>query len=333
VGELGELRIKVDEAVNRLSEAHESRRRQSQGLMTLLSDLEAKFEARGEEVRHCQRRIEALTRENADLSNLVEQLVKIVDNTVKTDDEDALFRASATAAELVADWSGPADRREEATGVETEDQAPQSAGTGSNLDDLIAAKLGYDSATAAFANVGPGQGFQDVGQEELDSEELRSIPDELPGLLEEAASFDVEEELSVEDIDEPFEVIGHEDDETPAESVAAELDVDGIDMPDIDMNDLEVVELETEAFDVSDTFDPVREQLAADLDIPEIKLEDEEPISRLDPDEDTETSIRAMMARLEQAAARAKANTDAAAEADPETVSDDAPAFAVGGTS
>ena len=78
MGELGELRNRVDRAVDRLSAANDTRRRHSQGLMTLLTDLEAKYEARNEEVDHCKQRIEALARENADLTSLVEKLVLIV---------------------------------------------------------------------------------------------------------------------------------------------------------------------------------------------------------------------------------------------------------------
>ena len=112
MGELGDLRNKVDQAVDRLSTAHDTRRRQSQGLLTLLTDLETKFEARNEEVEHSKQRIEALARENTDLTGLLDKLVQIVDTTVSSDVEDALFRASATAAELVADWPGPGDRTE-----------------------------------------------------------------------------------------------------------------------------------------------------------------------------------------------------------------------------
>ena len=60
MGELGELRNKVNQAVERLSSAHDTRRRQSQGLMTLLTDLESKYEARNEELEHSKQRIEAL---------------------------------------------------------------------------------------------------------------------------------------------------------------------------------------------------------------------------------------------------------------------------------
>ena len=115
-----------------------------------------------------------------------------------------------------------------------------------------------------------------------------------------------------------------DDDEAAAVLKTVDSDVDGIDMPKIDMTDIDTARL-----DASDTFDSNQELLAADLDIPEISREDDEPISRIDPDEDTESSIRAMMARLEKAAARARAHS----EESPEVEAIEAPAVAVGGRS
>ncbi len=105
MGELGELRNRVDRAVERLSTTNETRRHQSRGLMTLLTDLEGKYEARADELEHCKQRIDALTGDNADLSALVDKLVRIVDTTVTGEGEDPLSRASAMAADLAADWS------------------------------------------------------------------------------------------------------------------------------------------------------------------------------------------------------------------------------------
>ena len=90
VDELAELRERVDQAIERLSTGQAARRRQSQGLMTRQTNLEAKYEARSEELDHYGRRIEALTRENADLMGLVDRLVQTVD---------------ATASDFTADWS------------------------------------------------------------------------------------------------------------------------------------------------------------------------------------------------------------------------------------
>ena len=79
--ELAELRERVDQAIE-TGQAAQRRQRQT--------DLEAKYEARSEEPGHCGRRIEALTRENADLMGLVDRLVHTVD---------------ATESDLIANWS------------------------------------------------------------------------------------------------------------------------------------------------------------------------------------------------------------------------------------
>ncbi len=75
VDELAELRERVDQAIERLSTGQAARRR----LMTRQTDLEAKYEARSEELDHCGRRIEELTRENDDLMGLVDRLVKQIE--------------------------------------------------------------------------------------------------------------------------------------------------------------------------------------------------------------------------------------------------------------
>ncbi len=85
--ELAELRERVDQAIET---GQAARRRQSQSLMARQTDFEAKYEARCEELDHCGRRIEALTRENADLMGLVDRLVQTVD---------------ATESDLIANWS------------------------------------------------------------------------------------------------------------------------------------------------------------------------------------------------------------------------------------
>lgn len=356
MGELGELRNKVDQAVDSLSTAHETRRRQSHGLMTLLTDLETKFEARNEEVEHSKQRIEALARENADLSNLVDRLVQIIDTTVNSEDEDTLFRASATAAELVADWPGPGDRAEtvdqqegttgsmddatseieqalrepEITAFDVaDDEVVWSANNNGELDDLIAAELGYDTATEAFTGLGPALRFEDVSEEELASEQLDGDPGALAALINAPLTSSADDDADVQKIDEPFEVPKLDDHEAAPVLASIDTDIDGIDMPEIDMTDVDLIDIDTTLLDASDTVDPIQERLAADLDIPEIAFEDDEPISRIDPDEDTESSIRAMMSRLEQAAARANAHT----KDSPEPEADEAPAVAVGGAS
>ena len=90
MGELEELRSRVDQAVERLSAANDARRHQSQGLMTRLTDLAEKNEA--------------LTRENADLASLVTRLVQIVGDTASLEETYTLFDGSAKVSDVVADW-------------------------------------------------------------------------------------------------------------------------------------------------------------------------------------------------------------------------------------
>ena len=111
-----------------------------------------------------------------------------------------------------------------------------------------------------------------------------------------------------------------------ADDAAKLLDTAAFDAVETDSSETDITVL-----DDAGEPDPIQEMLAADLDIPEIDFDDDEPISRIDAGEDTESSIRAMMVRLEEAAARAKARADDVAETETET--DEAPAVAgVGGS-
>ncbi len=331
MGELGELRNRVDQAVERLSAANDTRHRQNHGLTAMLSDLEGKFEARGEELEHCERRIQALTRENADLSGLIDKLIHIVDTTVGANDEDALFRASAMATELVADWSGP-DMPDEGTPAEdnvAEDTASSDDGE-PGIDDEMTPELVHDAAAEAFAGLDPASRFEDVSHEELEAEQLDGEPEDLATLLDtplmpepgdapEPSDKDATSEAPVSDAlaDEPFEVVSAE-----ADDAATLMEAAVFDAPDADFGDIDAM-----ALDDSGEPDPLEEMLAADLDIPEIILDDDAPVSRIDADEDTESSIQALMARLEQAAARANVPDDAP---ETEAVADEVPAVAAG---
>jgi len=118
VDELAELRERVDQAIERLETWQVARRRQSQGLMTRQTDLEAKFEARSEELDHCGRRIEALTRENADLMGMVDRLVQIVDDTASdlvaasAENKQITEPSEAPVNELVSSIDDEPDRQQ-----------------------------------------------------------------------------------------------------------------------------------------------------------------------------------------------------------------------------
>ena len=348
MGELGELRNRVDQAVDRLSTAHEARQRQSHGLMTLLTDLEAKYEARSEELDHCKLRIEALTRENTDLAGLVDRLVRIADETVSSDDDDPLLRASTMAGELVADWSAPEGGSEHPTDASDEehheiaetDADPAEAIVASGDDEATDEPAAEDAVSdiEAFEAVAPEMRFENVSDEELAGERLDGDPEELAALLDTPivpdAVSDPENETTM--ASEPLDIVSGDTDDADAifetmEIDAAEIEAAETEAVTIDATEIEALALEAAAEpDPIAELDPVEELLAADLDIPEIVIEDDEPISRIDPDEDTESSIRAMMARLEDAAVRARAHAEE--QSGSETEEAPAPAAAAGGS-
>ncbi len=112
--ELEELCKRVDQRIERLSAGHAARRRQSQGLMIQQTDLAAKYEACIEELDHCGRRIEALTRENADLVGFVERFLQVIDYTESdfianwsSEDNDTPEADACDGRELVVGSEGP----------------------------------------------------------------------------------------------------------------------------------------------------------------------------------------------------------------------------------
>ncbi len=111
VDELAELRERVDQAIERLSTGQAARRRQSQGLMTRQTNLEAKYEARSEELDHYGRRIEALTRENADLMGLVDRLVQTVANW-SSEDNDTPEADARDGRELVVGQTSTEEKKQ-----------------------------------------------------------------------------------------------------------------------------------------------------------------------------------------------------------------------------
>lgn len=93
MGELEELSNRVDQAVQRLSAANQERRDQDQSLMAKLADLEEKNDA--------------LARENADLTMMVDRLVEIIADTANSEESYNMFRGSPKVLDVVAAWLSP----------------------------------------------------------------------------------------------------------------------------------------------------------------------------------------------------------------------------------
>ncbi len=90
MAELGELRSRLDQAVEKLFNAQEARRLRNQRLMMVLTDFEAKNDA--------------LTRENTYLVGLIDRLILIIDKTANSEDERALERTSTMTWDPIPDF-------------------------------------------------------------------------------------------------------------------------------------------------------------------------------------------------------------------------------------
>ena len=86
-------------------EYQNARHDQNENLTNLLGNLEEKFKARTVELDYCNSQIESLTQDNAQLSELVERLVNLIESGPENAEDDPLIRASTMAATLLKDWS------------------------------------------------------------------------------------------------------------------------------------------------------------------------------------------------------------------------------------
>ena len=154
-----ELRGRVDQAVVKLSSANDVRRDQNQSLQHLLADLETKYHARTEELAYCATRIEALTTENAQLTDMVEQLVGILETYNTGSEEDPIYQASAIASGLLDTWS----------------ETKTAAGA------AVATPLEHDTVVPQQARQ-----FEDVSDDQLAIENLLETPEGWPEPVVEA---------------------------------------------------------------------------------------------------------------------------------------------------
>ena len=106
MSELEGLKNRVEQAVEQLSTVQNARHDQIKNLTNLLGNLEEKFKARTVELDYCNSQIESLTQDNAQLSELVERLVNLIESGPKNAEDDPLIRASTMAATLLKGWSG-----------------------------------------------------------------------------------------------------------------------------------------------------------------------------------------------------------------------------------
>ena len=101
MSDIGELKRRLDSAVELLSTAQEARRNQHDKLAQLLADLEIKFDARHQELNYCRVRISDLEQANNHLADLLNTVIQLIESGNIVDPTDPLIRASRMAADLV----------------------------------------------------------------------------------------------------------------------------------------------------------------------------------------------------------------------------------------
>lgn len=106
MSDIENLQNRVTGAVEQLKRSQQERRRQSQSLGQVLNDLQIKFEARTSELDHCRGRIGQLEDSNRALTELLGEMIDIVERTADDASGDPVFRASATAKEIVTRYVG-----------------------------------------------------------------------------------------------------------------------------------------------------------------------------------------------------------------------------------
>lgn len=242
------LKTRVEQAVEQLSSVQNARHDQNQNLTSLLGGLEEKFTARTVELEYCNSQIAALTQDNAQLSELLERLVLLIESGPGDAGDDPLIRASTMAASLLEGWSGGAAQAPPSS--ESSEETPEPR-------ELVS----EDSVSMSF---------EDVSQEELDAEILAAPEGAIPDLVADAIAAAVDEGASETEV---------------LEEIVAEVAEEAVEE------------------------DIVDEPVAADIEIPatEFDAEDgDDDFLAEEIEEDVESSIRAMMARLEAAAHDAK---------------------------
>lgn len=109
MSDLNDLKQRVGHAVERLAQTQDSRRERQDMLFRLLAELEGKFDARREELTYCHSRIADLEKSNVQLSELLETVIETVEASYVDDASDPIVRAAALAANLVEQCSDTND--------------------------------------------------------------------------------------------------------------------------------------------------------------------------------------------------------------------------------
>lgn len=165
MSDLENLQNRVVGAVEMLKRSQQDRQAQNHSLSRILNDLETKFEARTSELEHCRERIAKLEASNRALTELVGDMVQVIERAAHETNDDPVYRATATARDIVERYVGQVVANDESGEPETasEKATPEDA-----LDEESVAPVQI-SATEAFSSASAR--FEDVSDDMLLAEE------------------------------------------------------------------------------------------------------------------------------------------------------------------
>ena len=272
MSDLGDIKDRIGSAVGKLFASLDSRHRGNTNLLDLLDTVEHKFNERTSELALCTTRIDALSEANDHLKSLIDRLIGVIDGCINSDADGTMRRAT----EIVEDFLR----------LRGSDPGGASGETGHVASAPAAATV--VPIEQAFSRAGPTP-FRDVSADELNAEEqLEPAPDDpaLPLLVREAHVL----ALVTGDADD----LGDDADTIMAvDAPEAAMVVDtgfGDESGIVDLDDLDDLDV------------------VADIAIPQPEPEPQPaPVGGAGR---TNADIKEMMARLEEAAARAQARLD-----------------------
>jgi hypothetical protein len=303
VSEDSNLKNRVEHAIGQMTASHERRRHSNQSLSDVLAQLEQKYNGRSNELSQCRDRIAELTAANEELSALLDRIVPVTETHSHDDGDETIRRAADMARDIVRSWGGDPSADVTPAPVKALAAAPAMRFEDVSAEEL-AAELVAEQAAEPVGGVEASEPILAAESPVEIVEELTAEPADVPGLAEAPAMV----EAAVEQADDVIEVAELEevsDAEILAE--AAESAVPAFDEVEI-VEDEATGEIEFEtAAEASD------EGEAVEIDIPEpasaAKAAPARPAAK-GAHETTREDIRAMLDRLERAAARAQAFAD-----------------------
>lgn len=308
MNEDADLKSRVEHAIQKMTANHELRRHNNQSLSHVLALLEQKYNSRGDELRQCHERIAELTAANQELATLLDRVVEVAETRAHDDGDEAIRRATDMARDIVRSWGG--DPSADGPPVPAR-SALHSSVPAMTFEDVSSAEL---AAELLAEQAGQADGPVEAGEISVVFEAKEFEPVEIIDAIDDVRSTaEGIDAIVVDEIAELETALGT----GGATPVAAKIRpaVAAASPPVPEFEEVEVVD-DSAVGEIA--FEPAAEA-APEIDEIEIDIPEPAPQSSAAParggHETTREDIRAMLDRLERAAARAQAFSEQQAKA------------------